>query len=122
MAYPVFYHHASVLIHTPVIEEITRAVDPTVRTPVEAGYVVSRARFTRATRQWKVTYEMMSKTNRDTLATFETTQNVGGDSFAWTEPVDSASVTVRFQGSITYAPVPGTNRTRWNVSFVFEEV
>jgi phage-related protein len=115
------YHHGT-LVQTPYIEELTSALDPTVRTEMEAGYVASRARFTRTPRQWKLRFDMTKTANRDIIIAFVTARRVGGESFSWVEPVAGATVTVRFQSPPVYVPVDGTNNTRWTITLVLEEV
>jgi hypothetical protein len=119
--FPTIYHHGT-LAQTPYIEELTSALDPTVRTEVEAGYVRTRARFTRAPQQWKLQFDMTKTANRDTIIAFVTARGVGGESFSWVEPVAGATKIVRFQNPPTYVPVDGTNNTRWTITLVLEEV
>ncbi|MFA5186608.1 MAG: hypothetical protein WC551_09050 [Patescibacteria group bacterium] len=119
--FPTIYHHGT-LAQTPYIEELVSALNPTVRTEVEAGYVASRARFTRTPRRWQLRFDMTKTANRDTIIAFVTARGVGGESFTWVEPVASASVTVRFQSPPVYTPVDGTNNTRWTIAMILEEV
>lgn len=83
--FPVFYHHGT-LVQTPYIEELASALDPTLRTEVEAGYVASRARFTRAPRRWTLRFDMMTAANKATLRAFEIARGVGASSFTWADP------------------------------------
>ena len=119
--FPTIYHYGT-LVQTPYIEELTSALNPTVRTEVEAGYVVSRNRFTRAPRRWNLRYDMVKTANRDTIIAFVTTRGIGGESFQWTEPVAAASVTVRFLEPPVYVPAENTNNTRWTINLILEEV
>jgi len=96
------------------------ANDPTLRSPFEAGYVQTRARFTRIPDRWHIGYTLLPKADKDTLRAFEKTVKVGSDSFTWTNPDDQQTYTVRFLAPISYKPV-GT-MANWHVEFVLEEV
>jgi len=119
--FPTIYQRTG-LAQTPYITELTGAIDPTVRTEAEAGYVTSRARFTRSPRLWRLRFDMTKTANMNTIKAFVTARGVGGESFTWVEPVAAESVTVRFQGPPTYSPVDNTNNTRWTITLVMEEV
>jgi phage-related protein len=104
------------------VEELASALDPTVRTEIEAGFVASRTRFTRAPRKWSLRFDMTKTVNKNTIAAFATARGIGGEAFTWYEPVAGELVSVRFQGPPTYIPAESTGNTRWTVSFVLEEV
>ena len=126
--FPVIYRHGTAptgLVQAPYIEELTSALDPTVRTEVEAGYVASRARFTRTPRRWTLRFDMTTTANvfgTDKIRDFVTARGVGGEAFTWVEPVAAESVQVRFQSPPVYTPVDGTNNTRWTIAMILEEV
>jgi len=104
------------------VQNITRAMDPTIRTPMEAGYTITRARFTRSPKQWLVTFSSISTADKDLLVAHEVAQNVGGDYFAWTAPHNATSYNVCYAEPIKYDPVPDTNFTHWNVTLSLVEV
>ena len=118
--FPVIYHHGA-LVQSAYIEELTRSLDPTVRTEAEAGYVSSRARFTRTPRKWQLRFDMTTAANKATIEAFVTSMGVGGASFTWAEPLGT-NVVVRFAAPPTYAPVANTNNTRWTITMTMEEV
>ena len=96
------------------------AYDPTIRSPSEAGYVQTRARFTRISQRWHVVYPALSSVDKGTLKTFETvTVLVGALAFDWTSPSDSTLYSVRFKGPISYRPSTGTD---WLIEFDLEGV
>ena len=100
----------------------TLAIDPTIRSPKDAGYVQTRARFTRLPRAWHIVYAGVTTTDRDAIRTFEETVVVGANSFSWTNPDDSIAYTVRFLSPIRYRPWGDTDYERWRVEFDVEEV
>jgi phage-related protein len=118
--YPSMYHHGT-LVHTPIVDSEALAIDPAIRTPLEAGYTQSRARFTRTTTQWSLRYDMLKVANKVTLRAFELARLGGSDPFYWVNPVDGVTYTVRFKGVVTYTPVTETNNTRWTVTFTLEQ-
>lgn len=118
--YPSMYHHGT-LVHTPMVEDIGFATDPAIRTKVEAGIVQSRARFTQTKRKWSLRYEMLKSTNMSTLLAFEVARVGGSEAFYWVCPLDSVTYSVRFVGTVSYAPVYETNNTRYMVSLVLEQ-
>jgi phage-related protein len=70
--------------------------DSSIKTSMEAGYLHTRARFTRVRKSWKFKYNLMSSTDKGTLDTFLDTVKGTVDSFTWTNPVNNTSYTVRF--------------------------
>jgi len=90
-----------------------------VRTEFEAGYVQSRARFTRARRTWsKIYWTGLSSSDLSTLLTFFNTYQ--GDSFTWTHPITSVEYTVRFScDKVNYKYVAPEY---YEVTISFEEV
>lgn len=94
--------------------------DVILRSPTEAGYAITRPRFTRARRRWGVTYINLPDADVATLRTFEqTTLHNGADQFSWTHPV-TGTFTVQLAAPIRYARTAAANMT--NVSFVLQEV
>lgn len=104
------------------LQEVTRAGDPTIRSPFEAGYTNSRSRYTRYPKKWVLNFHDLSTADKDLIIAHEATQGVGGASFAWTEVATGTSRTVRYAQPISYFPVDNTNFTFWNLSIILEEV
>ena len=97
------------------------AADPTLRTPTDAGYVLTRARWTRTRQRFRVRYEMLTEVERQAMLEFQTTQGVGGASFSWIDPTDSVSRTVRLAAPLRWEPFGGVI-TQWNMEVALEEV
>ncbi len=71
---------------------------------MEAGYKVSRPRFTRTRRTFIVTYEGLTSTDKDTLDDFyEDDCNGGVSLFNWTHPESSVVYPVVFAKQIAYS-------------------
>lgn len=103
--------------------EQTRALDPTLRSEKEGGYVSTRPRFTRIPKKWKIAYQQgnsLPSADKTTLEAFEETVKVGSDMFSWVNPFDSQTYTVRLAGPIVFKPIVGS--LRWEASFELEEV
>jgi len=66
-----------------------------LKSPVEAGYKITRKRFTRAPKAWKMTYGGMNDSDFQTLRQFIDEQGTTG-SFNWTHPVTGETHEVRF--------------------------
>ncbi|GAH07829.1 unnamed protein product, partial [marine sediment metagenome] len=98
------------------------STNPTIRSPKDAGYQQSRARFTRYPRAWRVVYNGIITSDKNLIRTHEEERGVGGNSFTWTNPDDGADYTVRFIRPVMNQPWENTNYTRWIVSFDLEEV
>ncbi len=127
-SFPTIYVHypwtSGTLEHTPVVGDFddTMAHDPTIRSLSDGGYVQSRARFTRITRKWTVRYSGLSKTNKDTIHTFENARLGGSENFTFSRPDYSTAVNVRFLGPVRYVPWANTNFLQWDVEFILEQV
>ncbi len=108
---------------TPTIKDYSHKLrtDPTVSSPKEGGYVVSRARFTRMPRAWHVVYDGITTANKNLILAHEEERKVGSATFTWTDN-EGSSHTVRFSGPLNYDPWKNTNYTRWIVEFYVEEV
>lgn len=91
---------------------------PQVRTEFENGYVQSRVKWTRARRQWQLSWSQMTAAHWATLETHFTTCQ--GIPFTWIHPSTAVSYNVRFQDdSIETDILPNGNRT---VRCLIEEV
>jgi hypothetical protein len=97
--------------------------DVAIKSEMEGGYVVSRARHTRAPRRtFNVNYKAITDADRKTLETFYGTTVRGGSViFDWTDPIDLQTWQVRFQGELTfdYAGV-GVSKL-WDVTFKVQQ-
>lgn len=96
--------------------------NPAVRSKMEGGYVVSRARFTRTPRRMFTTgFTDISNADKAALETFWDTKKGGSVSMVWVDPVLSESIVVRFTKplSFNYTGLGGTHL--WTVQFELEE-
>ena len=96
--------------------------NPTIKSPKDAGYIQTRARFTRYPRSWHIVYTGLTAADRVTIRTHEEERGVGGASFNWTNPDDDIAYVVRFAGPVVYEQWSQTDYKRWVVSFDLEEV
>jgi hypothetical protein len=96
--------------------------DPSLRTEMEGGYVVSRARFTRAPRRtWQSGFTFIKSPGKAELETFWTTVKGGSAIFQWRNPADGVDYLVRFKGTLKFSYVGAGLNQRWDVTFTVEE-
>lgn len=77
--------------------------DNQIASPTEAGYKITRPRFTRARRKFIITYEFLTPTDKATLETFyRTSCNYGASLFNWTHPESLTVYIVKFAKPISY--------------------
>lgn len=75
--------------------------DPAIRSETEGGYVLTRARYTRAPRITFTTgFTSITQADLTTLMNFYIARKGGSDSFSWTNPVTLDVYTVRFKKPI----------------------
>lgn len=97
--------------------------DNTLRTPMESGYEITRARNSRTRREWTVHYTAMSAADWATLETFVmTTVNMGAGIFVWTHPADSTTHNVRFSVAPATATLWLRQAVGYSVQFTLREV
>lgn len=90
-------------------------VDPTLRSDMESGDVVTRALFTGVPLKWSYRYTQLSNADKLLLATFErSTVKYGAVNFDWTNPQDSVLHDVRFTEPIKYE-LNQSNNNEWDV-------
>lgn len=93
----------------------------TLRSPSEAGYVVTRPLWTRSKRTFHVEYGLLSQSDYDTLKDFFESSTRGGSiSFNWTNPIDGNVYVVRFVSDTLSSTMVSIGK--WQVSFELEEV
>jgi len=73
----------------------TQAEYSDLKSPVEAGYKVTRQRFTRTPKTYKVLYKNMTDADYTLLVAFITAQGTTGN-WNWTHPTTAATHDVRF--------------------------
>jgi hypothetical protein len=92
--------------------------DVAIKSEMEGGYVVSRARHTRTPRKTFTTgYKGITDADRTTLMNFYATVGGGAVIFDWTDPVNLTTWQVRFDGDMTFR-YSGIGPTKlWDVAF-----
>lgn len=74
---------------------VEHTVKGQLKAPFEGGYVQSVAKYSRSRKQFELTWNAMSDSNKSSLLTAFGTDL--GSTFTWTNPLDSASYTVRYR-------------------------
>lgn len=110
------YPTLSVNPELPIDEE---REDSTIKSDFDGGYQLTRPRFTRIRRKFKVIYKHLPAADKDTLDSFVTTVKGGADSFVWTHPVSQSQYTMRFEKPPKYSYV---SYNYYDVEFILIEV
>lgn len=96
--------------------------DKALKTEMEGGYVVTRAKHTRKPRR-KFTsgFSQLTDADKATLENFWDAVGGGSVIFDWTEPSSNTVYKVRFAAPLAfkYTGVGGTNR--WDVTFTLDQ-
>lgn len=100
----------------------TLAYDPSIRSQMADGSVISRAAFTGTKKQWDIQYRFLTAADKVLLDAFQDTVMVGGSSFSWTSPQqdDGSTYTVRLKGPIQYTLMESSHR-EWSAKLVLIE-
>ncbi len=96
------------------------AYDPSIRSQMEDGTVLSRARFTVNKRRWEFVYDNLTEADKTLLDTLENDTMVGAETITWTHPKTDVSYTVRLAEPIRFN-VQLTNKDLWEAFFIFIE-
>ena len=102
----------------------TKTGDPTIRSPFEAGYVQTRARFTRVPKAWTIAYQdgnSLPVADKLTLEAHENAVNCGAAIFSWLNPSDGTTYQVRY-GKTPIVFTMLYNNLFWTASFTLEQV
>lgn len=97
--------------------------DASLKTTMEGGYVVSRAKHTRPARKtFHSGFTFITDADRATLETFYGTTVRGGSVvFDWQDPPSLAIYQVRFVGPLQFKYVGRGDTRRWDVTFALEQ-
>jgi phage-related protein len=98
--------------------------DPSMQSELEGGYVVSRARHTRAPRRtWSSGFTYIKQAGKAELEAFWNEVRGGSVIFQWRNPQDGQDYLVRFKGgsSLKFTYVGAGTNYRWDVGFTVEE-
>ena len=96
------------------------ASDPSIRSESEAGYVISRARYTRMPKMFGFTYRYLTAADKAALEEFQNTVKVGADAFNWSHPKESIVFTVRLKEPLDFQ-LEDRNPDYWKVSIRLDE-
>ena len=80
-------------ISYPIEEELE---DTTISSPTDAGYVITRQRYSRQRKTWTIRYKNLSADDKKDIEDFISTIDGGASAFYWTCPLDNVTYTVRF--------------------------
>jgi hypothetical protein len=96
--------------------------DQSIKTSIEGGYVVSRARHTRPPRRTYTTgFSSMTASQLGDLVAFWDSVRGGSTVFDWIEPITQAAASVRFVEKSLHLKYVGMGPTRlWDVTFKLE--
>ena len=72
-------------------------VDNTIKSDTEAGYVITRARYSKVRKKFNIIYQLLTAADKALLDTFIDTVSGATDSFTWVHPASGTSYTVRFE-------------------------
>lgn len=98
--------------------------NPGMRSEMDGGYVMSRARHSRPPRKTYTTgFTDLSNAERISIQDFWDLNMGSADSFSWTDPVDAGVKTVRFAGDLDFKYTGVGGNHRWMISNIkLEEV
>ena len=105
-------------IQKPSLATQTKVKDNSLRSEFINGQSVSRARYTRQLREWKLHWNGIPDTDLTTLLTWFSTCAGGSASFTWTDEFNN-NFTVRFAGDVSHSSVSEGHST---VDLTLEEV
>lgn len=95
-------------------------IDPTIRSEMDSGIIITRQKFTRVPLAFEFEYSMLPADEKIILQSFEVSCGYGSGSFTWTNPTNSIDYTVRFSDPIEYKL--SENGVDWDVIIKILEV
>ena len=102
----------------PSIEMPVKVPDPALKSEAQSGFRVTRARYTRLTRGWSVSYKALLDTNLSVLYSFYDLVKGGSAIFEWADEFGTIHE-VRFDSELEWN---GLDSTKSVVSFKVEKV
>ena len=97
--------------------------DPSLQTPMDGGYMASRAKHTRTPRlTFKSGFTEITNDDKNALMSFYNQVKGGSVIFDWIHPVDGTTYSVRFKGKLNFVYAGIGSTARWNVTFTIEQV
>ena len=104
--------------HTDIKEVV--ASDPTLRSEMENGRVLTRARFTGLKRKWSYSIRDMLEADKTSLTSMQTTVRVGSGTIEWTHPKTAAVIDVRLAEPITFE-LDEFDHLKWSAKLILVE-
>ena len=104
--------------HTDLKEVI--ASDPTIRSEMENGRVLTRARFTGLKRKWTYSIRDMLEADKTLLTTMQTNARVGSGTISWTNPKTAAAIDVYLAEPIAFE-LDETDFVKWSAKLILIE-
>jgi len=96
--------------------------DPSISSPLEGGYVFSRARHTREPRRtWTSGFTHIQTAGKEQLEDFYKLVRGGSEIFQWKDPSTGEDVLVRFQGTFKFQYRGRGTYERWDIAFTIQE-
>lgn len=97
----------------------TKSRSAVTRTQME-GFIKQAKRYSKRYIEHNLTYTWTT-VQRDTFLTFfNTTLNLGSDTYTYTDPIDSVAKTANIINGEYQLRAVGSNKTHWIVSFTIE--
>ena len=98
------------------------SIDPSMKTKVDGGYVLSRPMYTRVPRRtFKTGFSQITEADKALLQSFWNDMRGGSDAFVYQHPITNESITVRFTASYGFKYAGVGERYRWDVSSILME-
>ena len=96
--------------------------DPSMKTPMDGGYVVSRAKHTRKPRRTFTTgFTQLTNADRQILESFYDSVRGGSVIFDWTDPINNQTFQVRFASEFAFQYTGVGVSQLWDVSFTLQQ-
>ena len=93
--------------------------DPTIRSEMESGVVLSRPRFTRKRKSWVLSWANMRGAHYRILRDFNDQLHGGSLAFNWVHPKDLVTYKVRFKGKLS---ARHTVMDHYSINLTIEEI
>ena len=96
------------------------AYDPTIKSEMENGLVLTRTRFTALDNEFFIGYNFLTAADKILLKTMQTAVHVGAGTIDWTNPDDAVVYEVRLVLPIKFQ-IESTDHTKWSARIEFVE-
>lgn len=96
------------------------AIDPTLRSEMESGVVLTRSRMTKVPMKWEFKILKATTAQKEILSNFEIARRYGAEAFYWVHPLSGIQFKVRFGSLINY--VYADNAGNWDLTITLVQV